>query len=327
MELWVINMSLNNPNPVKTQDLKYDIEINSVTKIYNLKQKSNQVYALKDINLNVKKHEILGLLGPNGAGKTTLVSILSTLIQPTSGTAKVLGYDVVKQPWNVKMNIGLMFGSEMIYHRLTGYQNLKFFSKLYGIPNYKDRIAELVEFFDLKKWINQFVDKYSKGMQLKLALTRILLINPKVLFLDEPLLGLDPKSIVDLIKLLKSLHQTIILTSHQMNVVEKLCDRIAFLKEGQIIKIDTQENFKKYLYKNKKYLLTIQDKKKELIHNLNSLEKIISLEHQEDKIVFSIKEGMNVSDLFSILKDYPVKEFTEIEPELEDVFLKLSRDL
>lgn len=309
---------------IKNEDLKYDIEVRNLTKIYKLKKEKKSIYALNNININVKNGEILGLLGPNGAGKTTLVSILSTLIRPTSGTAIILGDDVVKHPWKVKVNIGLMFGSEMIYHRLTGYQNLKFFSKLYGISNYKERIKELAEIFNLTEWINQYVDKYSKGMQLKLALSRILLINPRVLFLDEPLLGLDPKSIVDLIKILKNLKQTIILTSHQMNVVEKLCNRIAFLKKGEILKIDTQNNFKKYLFKNKKYKIIIPEKKEDLIKKLKDEDYIVDIEQKKNQIILSIQDESFLNILFNILKDFPIKGFTEIEPELDEIFLKLN---
>ena len=306
------------------EDLKFDIEIKDLTKVYELKKTKEKVFALKNINFNVKKGEILGLLGPNGAGKTTLVSILSTLIQPTSGSAKILGYDVVKQPWMIKRHIGLMFGSEMIYRRLTGNQNLKFFAKLYGVSNYKKKIDELAQTFGLKMWMDQYVDKYSKGMQLKLALGRILLINPKVLFLDEPLLGLDPNGIAELIKILKNLNQTIILTSHQMNVVEKVCDRIAFLKQGTILKIDTQDNYIKYLYKNKKYMISISEKKNELIDLLKNKEFVTDIEQEKDKILFSMQDGSFLNEIFNILKDFQIKGFTEIEPELDDIFLKLS---
>ncbi len=246
------------------QDLEYDIEIINLSKDFRLKN-NKIVHALRDVNLKVKKGEILGLLGPNGAGKTTMVSILSTLAQPTSGTAKILGYDIIKQTHSVKMSIGLMFGPEMIYHRLTGYRNLKYYSKLYGITDYKKRIKELAERFNLADWLDQYVDKYSRGMQLKLALARILLIRPNILFMDEPLLGLDPKSVLELIEVLKNLKQTIILTSHQMNIVEKLCHRIAFLKEGRIIKVDTKENYKEFLRKTIKYSIKISKRIIELV--------------------------------------------------------------
>lgn len=305
------------------QDLKYDIEIFNLSKDYRLKN-NKIVHALRDVNLKVKKGEILGLLGPNGAGKTTLVSILSTLARPTSGTAKILGYDIIKQIHSVKMSIGLMFGPEMIYHRLTGYRNLKYYSRLYGISNYKERIKELAEKFNLADWMDQYVDKYSRGMQLKLALARILLIKPKVLFMDEPLLGLDPKSVLDLIEILKNFNQTIVLTSHQMNIVEKLCDRIAFLKEGEIIKVDTQTNYKDYLLKEITYKIEIINKKSELFKEFQDLSFIHNIINEKDYITFNIKDRASLPSIFNILKDYPVRGFNEIQPNLEELFLKFA---
>lgn len=305
------------------QDLEYDIEIINLCKDFRLKN-NKIVHALRDVNLNVKKGEILGLLGPNGAGKTTLVSILSTLAQPTSGTAKILGYDIIKQPYSVKMSIGLMFGPEMIYHRLTGYRNLKYYSKLYGISNYKERIKELAERFNLTDWLDQYVDKYSRGMQLKLALARILLIRPKVLFMDEPLLGLDPKSVLELIEVLKNLEQTIILTSHQMNIVEKLCHRIAFLKEGRIIKVDTQDNYRKFLSKTIKYSIEISKRESELIKEFQALDFIFNITREKESIFFNIEDKSFLPSIFNILKDYQVKGFNEVQPNLEELFLKFA---
>ena len=305
------------------QDLEYDIEIINLSKDFRLKN-NKIVHALRDVNLKVKKGEILGLLGPNGAGKTTLVSILSTLAQPTSGTAKILGYDIIKQTNSVKMSIGLMFGPEMIYHRLTGYRNLKYYSRLYGISNYKERIKELAKKFNLTDWMDQYVDKYSRGMQLKLALARILLIRPKILFMDEPLLGLDPKSVLDLIEVLKNLEQTIILTSHQMNIVEKLCHRIAFLKEGRIIKVDTQENYKKFLRKTMKYSIEISKRESELVKDLRALDFIFNITRDKESIIFNIEDKSFLPSIFNILKDYQVKGFNEVQPSLEELFLKFA---
>lgn len=311
--------SLNNQ-----QNCEYDIEIFDLCKRYNLKGKKKIVNALESINLKVKRGEILGLLGPNGAGKTTMVSILSTLIQPTSGTARVLGYDVVKQPWFVKTNIGLMFGSEMIYHRLTGYRNLKYFCRLYAIKNYKERIREVSRLFNLEKWLNQYVDQYSRGMKLKLALARVLIIQPKILFLDEPMLGLDPTSVKSVINILINLNTTIFITSHQMNVVEQLCDKIAFLKKGKIIKVDTPDNIKRYISKKTIYELTIDKNKNELINKLKNLDFVSDLKDTNELITFSIENVEDLPPLFNCLKDYPVKRFNQIEPTLDELFLKFS---
>ena len=183
----------------------------------------------------------MGLLGPNGAGKTTLIQILTTLLQPTSGHAIIDGYNILKKPKQIKAKVGLMLESEMLYYRITAYDNLKFFCKLYRIPNYKDKIYDIIENFGLKEWLNQYVENFSSGMKMKLALCRTLLLNPKILFLDEPTVGMDVKTISFIIEKLKKVKKTIILTSHDMSLVEKLCDRVAFINKGEILKIGTIE--------------------------------------------------------------------------------------
>ena len=301
----------------------YDIEAYNLTKKYTLKQKGQEIIALSNVNLKIKKGEIFGLLGPNGAGKTTLVSILTTLIKPTSGYGIILGHNILKEPWFVKENVGLMLGGEMIYYRLTGYRNLKFFSKLYGIKNYKKKIMDLAEKFDLTKWLNEYVSNYSTGMKLKLALARTLLIDPKILFLDEPMYGLDPSSVKDIIEVIKSLNKTILLTSHQMGIVEQLCGRIAFLNQGEILKIDTQENFKKLITDKINIRLKIKEKKESLIKLLDTLNFIEDIRDMNDWVYISIKNENYLPELFKYLKDYSVIRFNQIEPDLNEVFIKL----
>ena len=139
---------------------EYDIEILNLTKNYKIKGKKKEIRALDNINLKVKKGEILGLLGPNGAGKTTMVSILTTLIQPTSGSAKILGHDILKNKRFVKENVGLMLGGDMIYYRLTGYRNLRFYSKIYNVKDYNKKINEIAEKLNLTEWLHQYVENY-----------------------------------------------------------------------------------------------------------------------------------------------------------------------
>lgn len=302
----------------------YDIEVHNITKKFPLRKKNKEIIALKDINLKIRKGEILGLLGPNGAGKTTLVSILTTLSQPTSGYALILGNNILKKPWVVKENVGLMFGGEMIYHQLTGYYNLKYFSKIYGIKNYKEKIYRLTDKLNLSQWLNQYVATYSKGMKLKLALARVLLTEPKILFLDEPMLGLDPITVKEVITFLQNQNKTIFLTSHQMNVVSKLCDRIAFLKKGEIIKVGTQEEFKKLVYEKINFRLKLRNKKDEFIKSLKQINFILDIKVKEEWIIFSISNENYIPELFNYLKDYSVSNFTQIEPNLSDMFIKLS---
>ncbi|MFX1259631.1 MAG: ABC transporter ATP-binding protein, partial [Promethearchaeota archaeon] len=189
------------------------IETFDITKVFNLKD-HDDIIALDKININIKEGEIFGLLGPNGAGKTTLVQILTTLLQPTSGFAIIDGINLLKKPLEIKRRIGLMLGAGMIYNRITGYDNLKFFCKIYGISDYRNRIIKMAKEFELEDWLNQYVEKYSVGMKLKLALCRSLLIDPPILFLDEPTLGLDVKTTLFFIDKIKTLNKTILLTSH-----------------------------------------------------------------------------------------------------------------
>lgn len=306
------------------QSDEYAIEIFNLTKIYEMKGKQKSITALNNINLKIKDGEILGLLGPNGAGKTTLVSILATLLQPTSGYATIFGRDILIESWYVRENIGLMFGSEMLYSNLTGYKNLKFFCKLYGIKDFKAKIDDLAEIFNLKDWLNQYVAYYSKGMTLKLALVRVLLLDPKILFLDEPMLGLDPNFVKKVIDILKNLNKTILLTSHQMDVVSKLCDRIAFIKEGEIIKVDTQDNFKKIMTDKIKFEVEVLKKKEDLINNLAKLEYVSNINDNRNMINFYIDHEKYLPDLLNFLKDYPIIHLNEEKPTLEEVFIKLT---
>ena len=268
----------NIPKENESMDEKYVVETFNLTKRYKMRGKAEKITALNSINLKVKEGEIFGLLGPNGAGKTTLVSILTALIQPSEGYAKVLGRNVLKEQYFIKKNVGLMLGSDMIYYRLTGYRNLKFFCKIYNISDYEKKIKDIVEIMGLTSKLNQLVETYSSGMKVKLALARILLIDPKILFLDEPMLGLDPIIVKEIMNLLKNLKKTIFITSHQMNVVESMCSKIAFLKQGNIIKIDTKENFKNFIKGDTKIQVSVSDiRKNDLVKTLSNLEFVDNL--------------------------------------------------
>jgi ABC-2 type transport system ATP-binding protein len=301
------------------------IETIDLTKEFKLKA-GGKILALNRINFSIKKGEIFGLLGPNGAGKTTLVSILSTLLQPTSGTAKVFGLDVRKNPKVIKRKIGLMLGDEMIYYRMTGIDNLKFFARLYQIKNYREKIKEVTSILGINHKLKEYVSNYSRGQKLRMALSRILLIEPELLFLDEPLLGMDPKTTRELIKLLLGLNKTILLTSHQMHVVQQLCERIAFLNQGNIIKIDTKENFIDILRHFIRISFNIIDdkNKRQLKKELKSLNYINKISYKKDGFIVSISDYKYYPSLLSCLGKYPVQKIREIEPSLDDVFIELS---
>ena len=321
------NMTTNSNIPKENESLEenYVIETFNLTKRYKMRSKAEKLTALNNVNLKVKEGEIFGLLGPNGAGKTTLVSILTALLQPSEGYAKVLGRNVLKEQYFIKKNVGLMLGSDMIYYRLTGYRNLKFFCKIYNINDYEKKIKDMVEILGLTSKLNQLVETYSSGMKVKLALARILLLDPKILFLDEPMLGLDPKIAKSIVDILMKFNKTIFLTSHQMNIVESLCDRIAFLKEGKIIKVDSKENFKNLIRGETKIQINVSESRKnDLVKTLNNLEFVDNLEVEKENINFSLRSKSNYPNLFEVITNFPITKFKEIETDLEDVFIKLS---
>ncbi len=229
--------------------MEYSIIADKLTK------KFGEFTADNAISLKVKKGEIFGILGPNGAGKTTLISMLTTLIKPTSGYASVLGYDVIKDALEVRKSIGVITEKVTMYPPLTAEENLMFFGRLYGInrKELEERITVGLEEFALSKFRKRPVGTFSLGMKRRLDLVRVLLNEPKVFFLDEPTVGLDPITVSFIKKKIRDINRkgsTIILTTHIMQDADELSDRIALIDHGNLMACDTPKNLKKKLGKN-----------------------------------------------------------------------------
>lgn len=299
------------------------IETFDLTKNYKLKGQNTKITALNKVNISVKEGEIFGLLGPNGAGKTTIIKILTTLLQPTSGYAIIDGYNILTSPKKSKSKVALMLESDMLYYRITGYDNLKFVSKIYKIPNYKEKINTMAKEFGLKKWLHQYVSNYSSGMKMKLALFRTILLNRKILFLDEPTLGLDVKTTSFIVNKLKNIQSTIFLTSHNMNVVEKLCNRIAFIDKGNILRIGTKEDLRKYGQHEIKIIVDIFENKNQLKRELEQQIFIKEIIDTKSGFIISLKKREYYKSLFSILSKYSLQRVKELDLTLEELFLKL----
>jgi sodium transport system ATP-binding protein len=198
------------------------------------------VFALENVSFEVKPGEIYGLLGPNGAGKTTCLRILSTVLQPTSGTAVVAGYDVVKQPTQVRQNIGFMSNNTGIYDRMTAWELVEYYGRLYGLPEEKlqARLREIFELLQMNDIKDVLGSKMSTGMKQKVSIARTIVHDPPVLIFDEPTSGLDvlvARAVLKAIESLKSQGKSIIFSTHIMREVEKLCDRIAVIYKGVIL--------------------------------------------------------------------------------------------
>src|SRR5689334_10037948 len=214
------------------------------------RRRTLEVEAVRGVSFEVAEGELFGLLGPNGAGKTTTIKMLITLLIPTSGSAHVLGLDVVKSPREVRKRIGYVFGGERgLYERLSGLDNLRYFAELYAVPprNQKRRIAELLDLVGLTGREKERVEGYSRGMRQRLHIARGLLHDPPVVFLDEPTIGVDPVGARELRNTISSLTQagkTVLLTTHYMFEADALCDRIAVIKDGRIVGEGTPDQLK-----------------------------------------------------------------------------------
>ncbi len=300
---------------------EYIIETFDLSKIFYLKGKEKYIKALDNVNISIKKGEIFGLLGPNGAGKTTLIQILTTLLRPTSGYAVIDGYNILKHPNKVKSKVALMLESEMLYYRITAYDNLKFFCKLYRVPNYEHKINDMAKLLGIKNWLNQYVEKLSSGMKMKLALCRTLLLERKILFLDEPTLGLDVRTISLFVDIIENFNGTIVFTSHDLSVIEKLCDRIAFISKGKILNIGTQKEIKNLIESEIKIEISLKKKNQKLISELQNESFIEDINDQKNEILICLKDRSYYRDLLKILSNYDVMKVMEVETSLEELFL------
>ncbi|MDG6244623.1 MAG: ATP-binding cassette domain-containing protein [Methanolobus sp.] len=219
----------------------------------NINKRYEQVTAVKDISITVQKGELFGLLGPNGAGKSTLIGMLSTMLRPTGGNAHVWGHDIRSQSTKVRMSIGVVFQGTTVDRKLTGRQNLDLHGRLYGMGRKErnERIEEVLRLVELTNWADEVVQKYSGGMIRRLEIARGMMHHPKVLFLDEPTLGLDPQTrnhIWDYIrKLNREKNITMVLTTHYMEEADMLCNRIAIIDHGEIIALGTPGELKSEL--------------------------------------------------------------------------------
>lgn len=229
------------------------IQVNNLKRNYDgiLSMRNKKtIEALKGISFTVNKGEIFGLLGPNGAGKTTTMKILTTLLAPSSGEAKILGYDCFGDEKFIRDKINFIFGGERgLYWRLSAYENLQYFGDIYKVPGkvLKQRILQLVKLVGLEGREMEKVENFSKGMKQRLQIARGLINDPEILFLDEPTIGLDPVGAKELRKIVLKLKEdgkTILLTTHYMQEADELCDRIAIINNGEIIDIGTTKQLK-----------------------------------------------------------------------------------
>jgi len=301
---------------------KVAIETRDLTKKYG------DLIAVDKLNLTIDHGEVFGLLGPNGAGKTTIISMLCTIINPSSGSATVNGFDILKQSANVRRSIGIVFQDPSIDDRLTGRENLRLHACLYDMPTElaKKRIAEVLKLVELEDRADSAMRTYSGGMRRRLELARGLLHHPKVLFLDEPTLGLDPQTREHLWAYIENLARiteiTIILTTHYMEEADRLCRRVAIIDSGKIKVIDTPTNLKAALKGDVITITTAQPEK--LTTRLTELRLTSNIDSSRGSIRLTVSNAEKlIPRLIKIAAEIGVEvgSVSIHHPTLNDVFL------
>jgi ABC-2 type transport system ATP-binding protein len=301
----------------------------------NLTKNFKDLVAVDHVSFDVKKGEIFGFLGPNGAGKTTTIRMLCTLSRPTGGSATVAGFDIVKNDNQVREHIGLVSEKMIMYDRLTAYENLKLFSKLYNIPKDKmeTKIDELLKLVHMEKWRDAQIGTFSTGMKQRINVIRALLNEPSILFLDEPTLGLDPQSTAEIREFIRKINvengTTIILTTHMMVEADLLCNRVGIIDHGKIVALDTPRALKNMISGEDKLVteLDIQNLTNQMVETLQACACVKAITRMSDT---KIKVQANGDEAFDSILDNvrssggKIIAVKNLEPTLEDVFLHIT---
>ena len=291
------------------------------------------VEALRGLDFEVQRGELFGLLGPNGAGKTTTIKILTTLLLPTSGTARVLGLDPATEHRQLRRRIGYVFGGDKgLYERISALENLRYFADVYRVPARAKnaRISELLEVVGLRGRERERVETYSRGMRQRLHIARGLLHDPEILFLDEPTIGLDPIGARELRETVASLQQagkTILLTTHYMLEADELCDRVAIINGGRIVAEGTPADLKRGLSESTVIEIEAFGVPEESIERLRGVEGVesvnVEVADQTQVIVVRSTAGPTlIPQLLAALDDPSLARVVAREPTLEDAYVR-----
>jgi len=294
------------------------IDAQGVTKRF--RTKGEYITAVDHIDLCIQKNEIFGLIGPTVSLKTTIIKMFSTLVLPDEGSITINGFNVLKEENNVKELLGVLVGefTRSLYWRLTGRQNLDFFAKLRNMWHPEQRIDYLLDLLRLKEWENQLVMRYSTGMKHKLALAITLLSDPPILFLDEPLTGVDPVTSLEIKHLIKEdfKEKTVLWASHNLYEIEEMCDRIGLLNQGRFVLTGSVDELKKKYWDYEKILL-VTDKPSFFltIHGAETSKEGVEIKTHD--VTGVVKQIMDICDQ----NDIRIREIKTVKPSLEEIFM------
>lgn len=286
-----------------------------------------EVTALAGLRLSVPQGEVHGLLGPNGAGKTTLCRVLSTSLLPTSGSARVLGCDVVTQTKEVRSLVGIVYGGERgLYYRLTARQNLRYWAALYKLPGAvaQDRVQSLLDRVGLMEKADVLVETYSRGMKQRLHLARGLVGDPRVILLDEPTTGMDPVAAQDfraLVDELRSEDRTILLTTHDMAEAEQVCDRVTLIDGGRVLATETPRGLARRA--TRALRVEADDVPNAVVRQVHKLTGVLDVAVRDGVMTARVDGEAASAAVLELLVDRGVRSLRTLKPRLEDVYVEL----
>ncbi|MDD2615234.1 MAG: ABC transporter ATP-binding protein [Methanosarcina sp.] len=324
-----IGMDLEQSGIVQKAD-EFAIETIHLSKIFG---KKNQIRAVDNLNLQVRKGEVFGFVGPNGAGKTTTMKMLIGLLEPSEGSGKVAGFDIIREVINIRERTGTLPEPAGFYDNLTARQNLRFYAKLYNMDSKvrEQRVVKLLETVGLSRAIDQKIGGFSTGMRKRFGLAQALINEPSVLFLDEPTSGIDPLGAQMMRDLIKDLNQskgvTVFLSSHSMEEVEEICDRIAIIARGKLLAVGSVEDLRDIIRAKEgvHYLLEVQDiPLSEVAESIKNVEGVQALEIQDRTLHVRAKTKLRTEIAKAVRQaGGTVSMFEEEEMNLQKLFLKI----
>ena len=288
--------------------------------------------AVDNLNFEARKGEILGFLGPNGAGKTTTMRILTGYMPPTSGTAIIAGYDIVKDSLEARKRVGYLPETVPLYTDMTVRNYLKFMGDLRKLPNIDDTVDETLDMVGLLDRANGYIGNLSKGMRQRVGLAQALIHKPEVLILDEPTVGLDPAQIIEVRNLIREVgkERTVLLSTHILSEAQQICDRILIINKGKIVVEDTPQNLQSKLTGSQRVQLRIRGEVDELAAKIGRIQGVEEVKVQNDgAIEFQFAPGKDLRpDIarLTIQSNYDLLELHPINLSLEEIFLQLTRE-
>ncbi len=296
-----------------------------MVKIDSLNKSFGHITALDNLNLDIKKGELLGIIGPNGAGKTTAIRIICCILQPNSGEVTVGGYSIHHDQIKIKSMIGYLPEEPNLYERFKARDLLKYFGELYGVPKNQinHRIDELLELVGMSKRAEDRINTFSKGLRQRIGIARALLHDPEIIILDEPTMGLDPATSITIRNFIKELkgEKTVILCTHYMDEADLLCDRVAILNQGRIHDIGTPKSLKEQVHGDIILKVRVHDPQKIDTHLITSLDSVEAVNLEGNQFLISLHSRQDISTIMNVFGSQAYSVHTK-EPTLDDVFIQ-----